>query len=157
AAGGGAVVRGAVLAVAHGGDAALVATLRGCTAGDAAYGLPVGALGAAIECDGGKPVRAFVVRNAGRGELGIAPPVWRGRFVAEQLTARAGDALRIGGGDEAIAGLTTWDVIAPHGAAAMLAIPADPTDCAAWLPEVAGRARPSDGGCALEVGAFAVT
>jgi hypothetical protein len=160
AAGGGAVVRGAVLAGVHGGDAALIATLRGCAAGDASYSLPPGAAVAAIECDGGRPVRAFVVRNAGRsgrGELVIAPLAWRGRFIAEQLTARAGDALRIGGGDEAIAGLTTWDVIAPHGAAAMLAIPADPTDCAAWLPEVAGRARPSDGGCALDAGAFAVT
>jgi hypothetical protein len=160
AAGGGAVVRGAVLAGVHGGDAALIATLRGCAAGDASYSLPPGAAVAAIECDGGRPVRAFVVRNAGRsgrGELVIAPLAWRGRFIAEQLTARAGDALRIGGGDEAIAGLTTWDVIAPHGAAAMLAIPADPTDCAAWLPEVAGRARPSEGGCALDAGAFAVT
>jgi hypothetical protein len=154
---GGAVVRGAVLAVVHGNDAALLATLRGCAAGEASYGLPPGAAVAAIECEGARPVRAFVVRNAGRGELAIAPLVWRGRFLAEQLTARAGDALRIGGGDEAIAGLTTWDVIAPHGAAAMLAIPADPSDCAAWLPEVAGRARPIDGGCALEAGAFAVT
>src|SRR4051812_20064020 len=159
AAGGGAVVRGAVLAGVHGAEAALIATLRGCAAGDASYSLPPGAAVAAIECDGVRPVRAFVIRNAGRGgrgELAIAPLVWRGRFIAEQLTARAGDALRIGGGDEAIAGLTTWDVIAPHGAAAMLAIPADPTDCAAWLPEVAGRARPSDGGCALEAGAFAI-
>lgn len=165
AAGGGAVVRGAVLAVAHRDDAALVATARGCTAGDAAYALPVGAAVAAIECDGGKPVRAFVIRNAGRDgaraaggdELVITPLVWRGRFVAEQLTARAGDALRIGGGDDAIAGLTTWNVIAPHGAAAMLAIPGDPTDCAAWLPDAAGRARVTDAGCALEAGAFVVS
>ncbi|HEX3758630.1 MAG TPA: hypothetical protein VHW23_07980 [Kofleriaceae bacterium] len=141
AAGGGATVRGAVLAATHGGDAALVATLRGCAPGDASYGLPAGAAIAAIECDGERPVRGFVIRNAGHGELAIAPLVWHGRFVAEQLTARAGDALRIGGGDEAIAGLTTWDVIAPHGAAAMLAIPADPTDCASWLPDATGRAR----------------
>src|SRR3954463_5675241 len=100
---GGAVVRGAVLAGVHGGDAALVATLRGCAAGEASYGLPPGAAVAAIEGGGDRPVGAFVVRNAGRGELAIAPLVWRGRFIAEQLTARAGDALRIGGGDEAIA------------------------------------------------------
>ena len=144
AAGGGATVRGAVLVATHGSDAALVATLRGCAAGTASYGLPAGAAIAAIECDGQRPMRAFVIRNAGHGELAIAPLVWRGRFVAEQLTARAGDALRIGGGDEAIAGLTTWDVIAPHGAAAMLAIPADPTDCAAWLPDATGPALERD-------------
>ena len=156
AAGGGAVVHGGVVAAVHGGDAALVATARGCAVADAAYSLPVGSAVAVIECAAGKPLRAFVVHSAGPGELAIAPLAWRGRFVAEQLTARAGDALRIGGGDESIAGLTTWDVIAPHGAAAMLAIPADPTECAAWLPEAAGRARAIDGGCALDAGAFRV-
>jgi hypothetical protein len=167
--GGAAVVHAAVLAVVHGEDAALVATARGCAAADAAYRLPVGAAVAVIECEGAnggmkdgpkdsqKPVRAFVIRNAAAGQLVIRPLAWRGRFAAEQLTARAGDALRIGGGEDAIAGLTTWDVIAPHGAAAMLAIPADPTDCAAWLPDAAGRARASDGGCSLEAGAFLVS
>jgi hypothetical protein len=82
-----------------------------------------------------------------------------------------------------IAGLTTWDVVAPHGAAAMLAIPADPTDCAAWWPDArglpawpawieaalqhsqrrspadpisAGQARPGAGGCVLDAGAFVI-
>src|SRR5215468_1541114 len=36
----GAVVRGAVLAVVHGKDATLLATLRGCAPGEASYGLP---------------------------------------------------------------------------------------------------------------------
>jgi hypothetical protein len=177
---GGAVVHGAVLAAVHGDDGAATAAARGCAASDAAYALPPGAAVVAIECDGAKPVRAFVVRHARRGELAIAPLVWRGRFVAEPLTARAGDALRIGGADDVIAGLTTWDVLAPHGAAAMLAIPADPTDCAAWWPDArglpawieaalqrsrgrsaaepiaGGQARAGAGGCALEVGAFAI-
>ncbi|TMQ16208.1 MAG: hypothetical protein E6J90_24150 [Deltaproteobacteria bacterium] len=139
---GGAVVRGALLAVVHGEDGAVAATMRGCAASEASYSIPPGAAVAVAECSGGKPARAFVVRNR-RGEIAVAPLSWRGRFVAEQLTARAGDALRIGGGEDAIAGLTTWDVIAPHGAAAMLAIPADPTDCAAWLPDAVGPASPT--------------
>lgn len=156
AANGGAVVRGGVLAVVHGGAAAAIAAARGCDASEAAYALPSGAAIAVIECSGGKPVRAFVVRNARRGELVVTPLVWRGRFVTEQLTARAGDALRIGGADDMIAGLTTWPVLAPYGAAAMLAIPADPTDCAAWQPDAGSRARASAGGCVLDAGAFSV-
>jgi len=146
AASGGAVVQGGVLAAVHGDDGAVIATARGCAVSDAAYTLPPGAAVAVIECDGARPLRAFVVRYVRRGELLVAPLVWRGGFVAEQLTARAGDALRIGGADDVIAGLTTWDVLAPEGAAAMLAIPADPTECAAWLPDAgapAGTLSPS--------------
>ncbi|HEY0993597.1 MAG TPA: hypothetical protein VGD80_41370, partial [Kofleriaceae bacterium] len=139
AANGHAVVRGAVIAVVHGDGAATMAALRGCAASDATYTLPPGAAVAAIECEGSKPLRAFVVRHARRGEIVVAPLTWRGRFVTEQLTARVGDALRIGGADDAIPGLTTWDIPAPHGAAAMVAIPADPTDCAAWAPDMATR------------------
>ncbi|TMQ02695.1 MAG: hypothetical protein E6J91_50600 [Deltaproteobacteria bacterium] len=128
---GGAVVRGALLAVVHGEDGAVAATMRGCAASEASYSIPPGAAVAVAECSGGKPARAFVVRNR-RGEIAVAPLSWRGRFVAG-----------IGGGEDAIAGLTTWDVIAPHGAAAMLAIPADPTDCAAWLPDAVGPASPT--------------
>jgi hypothetical protein len=182
AASGGVVVHGAVLAAVHGDDAAAIAMARGCAVSEAAYTLPPGAAIAVVECAGDKPLRAFVVRHVRRGELVIAPLVWRGRFVAEQLTARAGDALRIGGADDVIAGLTTWDVLAPQGAAAMIAIPADPTDCAAWLPDAgpaagaapgasAGglqrtpptgtpvappRARTVDGGCVVDTGAFVV-
>ncbi|MEO7732549.1 MAG: hypothetical protein ABIY55_16390, partial [Kofleriaceae bacterium] len=135
AANGDAIVHGTRLAAVHGDDGAASATARGCVTSDATYTLPAGAAVAVIECDGDRPARAFVVRDVQPGELAITPLAWRGRFVAEQLTARAGDALRIGGADEAIAGLTTWDVVAPHGASAMLAIPADPTDCGAWLPD----------------------
>jgi len=146
AANGDAVVHGAVLA-ALGDEAGASATARGCTPSDAAYTLPAGAAVVVVECEGAKPLRAFVVRHVRRGELAIAPLLWRGRFVAEQLTARAGDALRIGGSGEAVAGLTTWDILAPQGAAAMLAIPADPTDCAAWLsdadPQATGGATGS--------------
>src|SRR5258705_208442 len=84
--------------------AAAIATARGCTASDTAYALPAGAGIAVLECDGARPVRAFLVRYVRRGELAVAPLVWRGRFVAEQLTARAGDVLRIGGPDDVIAG-----------------------------------------------------
>jgi len=132
---GGAVVHGGVLAAVHGDDGAAIAAARGCAVSDAAYTLPPGATIAAVECDGAKPLRAFIVRYVRRGELVITPLAWRGRFIAEQLTARAGDALRIGGADDVIPGLVTWDVLAPGGTAAMLAVPADPTDCAAWLPE----------------------
>lgn len=157
AASGGAVVRGGVLAAVLGEDGAAAATARGCGAGPTAYALPPGAAIVALECDGAKPVRGFVVRYVRRGELAITPLAWRGRFVAEQLTARAGDVLRIGGPEDMIAGLTTWPVAAPYGAAAMLAIPADPTDCAAWQPEAGSRARAIEGGCVLEAGAFVLT
>lgn len=148
AANGHAAVRGAVIAVVHGDDGPAMAMLRGCAASETAYTLPPGAAVAAVECDGGKPVRAFVVRHAHRGEIVVTPLVWRGRFITEQLTARAGDALRIGGAADVIAGLTTWDLPAPHGAAAMVAIPADPTDCAAWAPETMTRAASSGSGAA---------
>ncbi|HEX4421527.1 MAG TPA: hypothetical protein VH165_26610 [Kofleriaceae bacterium] len=146
AARGSVTVHGARLAVVHGGDGATAATARGCAIKDEIYTLPAGAALAAVECDGTRPERAFVVRNvrpgevvgAVPGELIVAPLAWHGRFVAEQLTARVGDALRIGGGEDAIAGLTTWDVPSPHGAAAMLAVPADPTECATWLPDAGG-------------------
>jgi hypothetical protein len=150
---GDAVVHGAVLAPVHGVDGAASATARGCAVDDASYTLPPGAAVVVVECNGDRPVRAFVVRDVRRGELVITPLAWRGRFVADRLTAHAGDALRIGGADDAIAGLTTWDVVAPRGVAAMLAIPADPTDCRAWLPEASaatvGAVSASSAGTAL--------
>lgn len=162
------VVRGHVLAAVQG-DAAASAAARGCAKQDARYQLTAGAAVVAVECDGERPVRAFVLRAVRAGELRVAPLAWRGRFVAEQLTVRVGDVLRLGGGDDVIAGLTTWDVASPRGSAAMLAIPADPTACGAWLPDgstpaavlalVTGRAaaRPIAGGCAVDAGAFALT
>jgi hypothetical protein len=100
---GGAVVHGAVLAVVHGADAAVVAMARGGAAGDAAYNLPAGAAVAVISATVW-PLRAFVVRKAGAGQLVVAPLVAR-PVVAEGHRAR-GDAPRWRG-EEAIAGLTT--------------------------------------------------
>jgi hypothetical protein len=176
---GGVSVQGARLAVVHAAvppDAiTAAATARGCAATDATYTLPPGAAVIAIDCDGDRPTRAFVVRNTRAGELMIAPLAWRGRFVAEQLTVRVGDALRIGGGDDVIAGLTTWSVASPNGAAAMLAVPADPTACAGWLPGAGALAPPmspawiaavlghgsgprarGDGACVVDTGAFVI-
>ena len=133
---GDAIVHGMRLAAVQG-DGAASATARGCHASDATYTLPAGSAVAVVECEGDRPLRALVVRDVRAGGLAITPLTWRGRFVAEQLTARAGDALRIGGANDAIAGLTTWDVLAPRDTSAMLAIPADPTDCGAWLPDAA--------------------
>jgi hypothetical protein len=153
----GVVVRGRIAAMANGVDGATVATMRGCAAIDARLPLSPGAAAVVVECHGARPVRAFTVRPGRSGELSIAPLVWRGRFVAEPLTVRTGDALRIGAADDMIAGLTTWDVPAPRGAAAMLAVPADPTVCTGWAPDRDARARPTSDGCAVEVGAFTVT
>src|SRR5690606_11991029 len=76
-----------------------------------------------------------------------------------------------GGGDDPIPGVNTWDVIAPRRSAGMLAVPADPTDCAAWSLEPgaaraagapggegagAPRAGASAGGCEIDAGAFVV-
>src|SRR5512138_2652473 len=78
---GGAVVHGGVLAAVHGDDGAAIATMRGCAVSDAAYTLPPGATIAAIECDGAKPLRAFIMHYVRRGELVITPLAWRGRFI----------------------------------------------------------------------------
>ncbi len=142
-----AIVRGLDLAAIRAGeDPAAAAVIRGCAPFESSFALAPGAAVVALDCGA---QRAFVIREL-RGSLAITPLVWHGHFVAEQLTARTGDTLRIGGASEIIPGLTTWDVIAPP-AMAMLAVPADPTDCAAWP----GRAVP--GGCAIDAGAFTVT
>ena len=122
----------------------------------AAYTLPQGAAVVAVECERGKPQRALVVRrDAAREQLVVTPLAWRGRFVPERLVVRAGDALRVGGGDEPIPGVNTWDVVAPRGSAGMLAVPADPTDCGAWSLD-AGATRAVEGACEVDAGAFAV-
>jgi hypothetical protein len=149
----------AIAPVGLGADPAAVAArlAASCKPDPAGYTLPQGAAVVAVECAPGKPRRALVVRRgAAREQLEVTPLAWRGRFVAERLVVRAGDALRVGGGDAPIPGVNTWDVAAPRGAAGMLAVPADPTDCAAWSLE-AGAARAVDGGCEIDAGAFAVT
>ena len=148
-----------VAPVGLGADPAAVAAglAASCKPAPAGYTLPQGAAVVAVECERGKPRRALVVRRGAASEqLEVTPLSWRGRFVAERLVVRAGDALRVGGGDAPIPGVNTWDVVAPRGAAGMLAVPADPTDCAAWSLE-AGAARAVDGGCEIDAGAFAVT
>ena len=148
----------AVAPVGIGADPAAVAAglAMGCKGEPAAYTLPQGAAVVAVECERGKPQRALVVRrHATREQLEVTPLAWRGRFVPERLVVRAGDALRVGGGDEPIPGVNTWDVVAPRGSAGMLAVPADPTDCAAWSLEE-GAARAAGGGCEIDAGAFVV-
>ena len=135
-------------------DAATVAAERGCVPDHHLYSLPKGAAIVVIECEATTPVRAFVVRrDRMRAELSIAALAWRGRFVPERRTLRAGDALRLGGAGDAIPGLVTWDVLAPRDAVAMLAIPIDPVQCAQWSP-IAGAARAAPAGCEVLAGAF---
>ena len=143
-----------MLPLAGGAEPALLAAQRGCVPEPHAYRVPRGAAIVVIECEHGEPVRAFVVRrDRVQPEAAISPLVWRGRFVPERRTLRAGDALRLGGAGEAIPGLVTWDVVAPQAAVAMLAIPIDPTQCAAWTP-IAGAARRAPAGCEVLAGAF---
>jgi hypothetical protein len=148
-----------IAAVRAGEDAAGVARTRGCApGGDTAFTVPAGAAVVVIECAADKPQRALVVRRSPSEAALVVTPLaaMRGTLALERRTLRAGDALRIGGGADAIPGLVTWDVASPHGAAAMLAIPVDPMDCGAWSPEpAAGRAVGQD--CAVVVGAFALT
>jgi len=142
-----------VRALRPGDDAARVASHHRCAPQPAPVSLSRGTAALVITCEGDAPRRALVVRRAGSGaELAVTPLVWRGRFVPERLVARAGDALRIGGGDP-IPGLTTWEVVGRRASSMMLAVPLDPTDCAAWSPEP-GAAQAVADGCALDAGGF---
>jgi hypothetical protein len=135
-------VRGtSILPVPAGGDPAFLVATLGCAPGHDSAPLAVGATVIAVECAGLKPVRGLAIQRAATGELAIA------QVQPERMTLHAGDVLRLGTGD-AVPGVTTWDVTAPRGATALLAIPADPTTCA-------GRA--SRQGCLVDVGAFALS
>lgn len=82
-------------------------------------------------------------------ELRIAPNETRAfEDRARWFVARAGDAIRIGGGDP-LPGVTTWDVLGGPGPSTMLAVPLDPTLCEAW-----GTARATASGCLVDEGAF---
>ncbi|MDX2090671.1 MAG: hypothetical protein SFX73_22620 [Kofleriaceae bacterium] len=141
-----------VASVPAGAEAAYIATGRGCTADAAAFEVPVGATVVVTECAAGRPRQATEVRHASAGVVEVAPLVWRGRFVPERLIARAGDVVRVGAG-EPVPGLASWDTIAPNGASAIVAIPVDPTDCAAWSIDGGGRHVSSET-CSVTTGAF---
>jgi hypothetical protein len=66
---------------------------------------------------------------------------------APRTIVAAGDVLRIGRADEPVPALATWEVAGPTGE--VIAIPADPTSCAAWP-----HARAIGGGCEVQAGAF---
>ncbi|HEU0031863.1 MAG TPA: hypothetical protein VFQ53_14615 [Kofleriaceae bacterium] len=134
-----------------------VAKARGCTPDRVGYTLPRGAAVVVIECDATTPVRAIIVRrDRVRDELVVTPLAWKGRFVVERRMLRAGDAVRLGGIDDAIPALVTWDVVGPAETAAMLAIPIEPSDCTAWSPEP-GASLVIDHGCQVTAGAYVVT
>jgi hypothetical protein len=92
------------------------------------------------------------VRNAGGGRVEIATA---GQAGPTSVTVTAGDVLRIGPIDDVVPGLTTWEVPAPPGRGAVIAVPEDPTDCEAWkLGEAIGRE--TRGGCVIGDGVFAI-
>jgi len=125
---------------------------RACDAvpGPAARELSASGSVLATECDGSRLVAAFAVRRQ-PAALVVTPRVaGRGRLVREHRTVHAGDALRIGSTLDAVPNLTTWEVTAPRDSSAMLAIPPDPSDCAAW----SGEAEDVDGTCVVHTGAF---
>lgn len=128
------------------------ATASGSASQAPAWTLPRGTAVVVLECEGDQPRAAFVVRREGE-RLAITPLVAKAGFVVERRALRAGDALRLGGADEPIPGLVTWDVIAPRGASAMLAIPGDPTECVAWVGE---SARAVEQQCQVGIGAFSL-
>jgi hypothetical protein len=148
-----ALAKTAVVASVPAGEAAArVATKRGCAPDPAAFELPVGATVVVIECADGRPRQASEIRHVTAGSIDVAPLVWRGRFVPERLSARAGDVVRVGTG-EPVPGLASWDTVAPNGASAIVAIPVDPTDCAAWSIDGGGK-RVSNETCVVTTGAF---
>jgi len=118
------------------GTLAAVAIAR-CKSGEGdrrAYALPPGAAVVVIECDGKRPANALTLRrDRTRAEVTVAVQSWRGHFAPPQLTVRAGDVLRIGSGDDAVPGVTGWDVPAEHGTSTIVVVPSDPTDCNAWV------------------------
>jgi hypothetical protein len=143
---------------------------RACAEGSpVAFDLPVSTAVVAVECDRERERGALLVRRE-RDALIVTPlTIARGKLAPERRTLRAGDALRIGGGSDAIPNLVTWDVPAPNGAASMLAIPLDPTDCAAWSEDKGAarelassmdedrRATRNADGCLVRAGAFEVS
>lgn len=104
-------------------------------------------------CRDGRPLRALELELRER-ELVATPLVWRGHLVVERLVVRAGDALRVGAA-EPLPGVTTWEVVAPRDAMAMLAVPADPTACETWSLSSSATRR-AGGTCVVDVGAFVV-
>src|SRR6185312_5302596 len=100
----------------------------------ATFVLPPGATLAVTDC----ATPAITLRAEGT-RIAIAPAGKPAR-----TTLRAGDVVRIGRDDEPVPGLATWEL--PSAGAEIVAVPSDPTDCAAWTPQHGGEAR---GACAL--------
>ena len=106
----------------------------------ATFVLPPGATLAVTDCT----TPAFTVR-ADRARIAIAPAGKPAR-----TTLRAGDVVRIGRDDEPVPGLATWEL--PAAGAEIVAVPTEPTDCAAWPGNRTRSARA--GVCELSLGAF---
>ncbi len=124
--------------------------------GSDAFELPAHANVLVVECEGSRELDAWVVRRDAASWVVSPLAIGRDRLSLEQRALHAGDALRIGSSADALPNLVTWDVPAPAGVASMLAIPLDPTDCAAWAT-TGGSARATDRGCAIDVGAFSLS
>jgi hypothetical protein len=109
----------------------------------------VGEVVVAIACRGGSPRAAVAVKRGER--LEVVPLRWRGRFVPSSLEVKAGDVLQLGAVGVALPGVLAWEIPAPAGQGALLAVPADPTDCAAWAGALgeSGSARAVGGRCVV--------
>ncbi|HEY1811737.1 MAG TPA: hypothetical protein VGG74_05230 [Kofleriaceae bacterium] len=134
-----------------GGDDVAAAFALGCMPGIGAFALPPGASAIAVACDDHGPTSALAIRRArDRGELALIPLGAHG--APPHVTVHAGDVLRAGDDRTALPGVTNWPIAASRGAATVIAVPQDPTDCAAWQHGAAGAT-----GCDVAAGAFALT
>nr|HEX4317028.1 hypothetical protein [Kofleriaceae bacterium] len=112
-----------------------------CAPAGAAVLLPVGATLHAGACT----ATPLALRAVAPDRITVVPA-----GAAPRALASAGDALRIGRADDPVPALATWAVPAPS--VEVIAVPADPTDCAAWP-----HARAVPGGCEVDAGALSFT
>ncbi len=151
AAGGVVVKPGAASIELLAGDDATAAFARSCTPAADGFALPAGASVIAMACTADAGEAVVIRRERATNELTLLPLGAHGN--APHTTVHAGDVLRIGDDRTALPGVTNWPLAAARGTAAVIAVPRDPTDCAAWQ-----RGRPSTGGsCELALDGFALT
>ncbi|HEX4456059.1 MAG TPA: hypothetical protein VH143_34600 [Kofleriaceae bacterium] len=123
-----------------------VALALACNTQRTPFALPANATVIAVACDRSEAVAIH------REPSVLALSAFGPRGVPVHAIAHAGDVVRIGDDRTALPGVVNWQLAAASGAATLVEVPRDPTDCAAWR-----HARvTADGACALTEGGFAL-
>jgi hypothetical protein len=120
-----------------------VALALACNATPTPFALPANATVFAVACDRGEAIAIHREPSL----LAITPFGARGARV--HAIAHAGDVVRIGDDRTALPGVVNWQLAAASGAATLVEVPRDPTDCATWQ-----HARDLHDRCELVEGSF---